>query len=401
LLERTLLPRLIFLTKSETNVSRRTALKYLGAGVAGVVVGGIGGYALGTSSVPTPGAPLQTTATVTAPQNGPMTLAWWGGPELDGLNPVFSEFKKQTGADVQVIVHSGGSANIIPKIAAAWPNVYIDSTGINGNGAYSLADQGFTVPLTASDMPNMSQYADNTHVVYNGKTYGMIFATNSCVIVYRSDKVSQPITSLRDLLRPELKGKVAIGDPSVAAGTYLIAWALEYGGDEKNIDPGFAALKQLGDMGNLSMIWSDEPVALSSLASGEVWAMEYCDYGTGGYVAPNAAQYPWLKIVRNPAAGKSPFWGDAFAITNGPRQDLAKKFWDIFLSQDMQAKFAPVNGEPSTHPGVAVDPKLAPWINGPAELAQYGYRPDLATIVHNWSDWKTRFDKDIRPLVKA
>lgn len=392
------------MAKSEKNISRRNALKYAGAGALAIAAG-IAGYELGTSAPPpaTTGTATATVTapTVTAPATGAMTLAWWAGPELDALNPAFAEYRKQMNEEVAVVIHSGGSANIIPKIAAAWPRVYIDSTGVNGNGVYALADQGFTIPIDASAIPSMGEYDPKSYVTYKGKAYGMYFATNSCVLVYRADKVTEPMTSLADMMRPELKGRVGIGEPTVAAASYLLAWALQNGGSETNIDPAFSILKQLGEMGNIGLIWADEPVALNALASGEVWALQYCDYGTGGYLAPNLNQYPWAKIVKNPAAGKAVFWGDAFTIVNGPRQDKAKKFFDIMLRQDIQAQFAPVNGMPSTHPKVGVDPKLAPWVNTAAELAQYGYVPDLAAVVKDWSAWKARFDKEIRPLVKA
>ena len=331
----------------------------------------------------------------------PLTIAWWGGAELTAMTPAFNAFTQQTGSSVQTVIHQGGSANTIPKIAAAWPNVIIDIIGISPSGALQLAEQGYSIPLTASDIPSLSLYPDNDYVKYQGNVMSCLFASDSSIIVYRTDKISTPITSHHDLLRPELKGHVGIGEPAIASGAYLISWCLDFGGSESNVDPGFTALKQLGEQGNLALIWQEESDALNAMVSGDIWAMQFSDYGTGSLVAPNPSQYPYIKVVKNPAAGKCVFQGDTLAIINGPRKQLAMKFADIFLSSSIQAQFAPVNGEPPTDPQVTLDPSLAPWVNSGAELKQYGYFSDVATVVQNISSWKTRFDQEIRPLLTS
>ena len=373
-------------TSDSTNVSRRRFLKYAGAGAVALAAAGIGGYEVYENYL--------------APKP-PLTLAWWGGPELTAMTPAFNAFQQQTGSTVQTVLHQGGSANTIPKIAAAWPNVIIDIIGISVAGTLMLAQQGFAIPLSSSDISALSLYPNNDFVNYNGNPYSVIFASDSAIVVYRNDKISTPITSLHDLLRPELKGHVGIGEPSIASGAYLLSWCLDYGGNEKNVDPGFDALKQLGEMGNLALIWQEEADALNALASGDIWAMQFSDYGTGSLVAPNPSQFPYMSVVKNPAAGKTLFNGDCLAIIDGPRKQLAETFANIFLSSSIQAQFAPVNGEPPTNPQVQLDPKLAPWVNSGAELAQYGYFPDPSVVVSNMSSWKSRFDQEIRPLLSS
>jgi len=229
----------------------------------------------------------------------------------------------------------------------------------------------------------------------------LIHATDSAIIVYRTDKITEPITSFHDFMRPELKKRVAIGKAGMGGAYQLLAWALDYGGSENNIEPAFTALKQLGQAGNLAMIWEEEPFALNGITSGDIWAMEYSDYGTGGLVAHNAAQYPYLKMVKNPSAGKVVFQGDTLAIINGPRKDLAFKFSDIFLSPEMQSKYATLNGEPPANPMTPLDPVLAPWVNTGQDLKNWGYFADPNVIVQNMSAWSDRFDKEIRPLVST
>ena len=372
--------------KSDTNASRRRFLKYAGAGVVALAAAGIGGYEVYNNYL--------------APKP-PLTIAWWGGSELDALQPAIQQFKQETGSDVNVILHSGGSSNTIPKIAAAWPNVVIDLIGISTSGGLKLAQQGFSIPLSATDVPALSNYPDNLYVKFNGTNASVAFATVSTVIVWRNDKIQDPITSFHDLMRPELKKHVAVGDPTGGAGMYLLSWCLDYGGDENNVDPGFTALQQLGQQGNLAMVWSEEPFALNAMQSGDIWAMEYSDYGTGGLIAKNAAQYSNISILKNPAGGKAVFDADTLAIINGPRKDLAMKFADIFLAPDMQAKFAPVNGEAPANPLTPMDPTLEPWVNSGADLKKYGYFANRQTVAANIDSWAQRFDQQIRPLVSA
>ena len=377
------------MTEEKEKITRRKYLKYGGAGVAVAVVA-VAGYGAYEVLRPKPKPKL--------------TIAWWGGSELDALKPTIEEFKTQTGSEVEIILHGGGgSAGTIPRIAAAWPEVVIDIIGISTHGALKLAGEGYSIPLTAADIPELKDYPEDLYIKYDGETRAVVFATVSVVIVYRNDKVKEPIKSFHDLLRPELKGRVAVGTATGGAGMYFLSWALDFGGDEYNVDSGFDALKRLGEMGNLAMIWSEEPYALTAMEAGDIWAMEFSDYGTGGWIARKAAagEYPYLAVVKNPAAGKSVYDGDTLAIINGPRKELAKQFARIFLRADMQEKFAPVCGEAPSNPMTPVDPVLAPWINSGAELKKYGYFADRAQVVKNIDEWASRFDKEIRPLVKA
>ena len=64
-------------------------------------------------------------------------------------------------------------------------------------------------------------------------------------IIYDKTKITQPITSWKDLWRPDVKGKLSMpGFPGAEGQAILLMAAKIWGGSEQNVDPGFEKIKE-------------------------------------------------------------------------------------------------------------------------------------------------------------
>lgn len=138
--------------KKPEDVSRRSAIQTIGAGVLGLAVGAAAGY-LGKPTVSAPAetvtvtqtqAPLTTTATV-----APTTLAQpWAGttithnsysPLSDGLRPLLAEFQKKTGINVNMTVYSieEGTDKVSLNLVGRTGALDVVTAFINNVGAFA------------------------------------------------------------------------------------------------------------------------------------------------------------------------------------------------------------------------------------------------------------------------
>lgn len=105
---------------------------------------------------------------------------------------------------------------------------------INDN-RFKMIDAGLLLPLKLEDFPNFKQLNPSfrrlSHLVQNGVHYGMPFAWGPYGIIYNSDLIDVPPTSLNVLWEPEYKNKISIGGIG-ENNIYLTALAMGYGQSE-------------------------------------------------------------------------------------------------------------------------------------------------------------------------
>ncbi len=86
------------------------------------------------------------------------------------------------------------------------------------------------------------------------------FAVIAEGILYRTDKVKTPPKSYKDFLDPAYDGHIAFPTITNGYGTdFLVMLARAYGGDEKNIEPGFKALAKLAGNATIFKAASEVP----------------------------------------------------------------------------------------------------------------------------------------------
>ena len=100
---------------------------------------------------------------------------------------------------------------------------------------------------------------------------------------YRKDITPFPIKRMEDLLDPQLKGKVIVRD-ATGVNNKIVMFALAFGGNERNMEPGWAFLKKLAESGNIGRAGKTEVDFINAMTSGEV-SVGFWNIGAWGKVA--------------------------------------------------------------------------------------------------------------------
>ncbi len=94
-------------------------------------------------------------------------------------------------------------------------------------------------------------------------------AVGGIYFAYRKDICPVELKSIDDLFDPRLKGKICWPGPTQSMMLQLVALALHAGGNEKNMEPGWALMKKLAQSGNIGRIAVTDTDFTTSLTSGE------------------------------------------------------------------------------------------------------------------------------------
>lgn len=210
--------------------------------------------------------------------------------------------------------------------------------------------------------------------------YWMCWYTGTISFAVNTALVPNVPRTWADLLKPEYKGQVAISDPrnsGQGAMTVLAANAAN-GGDESNLDPGFAYFEKLGKAGNFT------PVAPSkaNVEKGEAAIAVLWDYNALPMRDDLAAVTPAVPIeVVIPSDGttQAPYCHIINAYAAHP--NAAKLFREYILTDEVQILQAEKYARP-----------LVEGVEIPAELAAKFPPKEAYDAVKPIADWKAAAD---------
>lgn len=235
---------------------------------------------------------------------------WW---------PIVKEFETRTGIWVQVV--EGGTNELLDQLKNEKDAPAADV--MFGGGVESLeAGAQLFSPYRAKEADSiLPQYC-------SADDLWTPFSALPLVLIYNPKLLdAQSLTCWADLLKPELRGKIAFADPAVSGSSYTalvtMLEALEVQPDEGlrafalNLDG-----KQLSSSGEV----------LSAVANGDCWAGVTLEETAGRRIAAGDQ----LSLVY-PADGTSCV-SDGCAIVSGARHaDNARLFVDFTVSRDVQS----------------------------------------------------------------
>ncbi len=201
-----------------------------------------------------------------------------------------------------------------------------------GDRAPDVFDLGLTVALANTDVfaPYQVQtWADIPEELKepSGLYYGDYGGFMS--IGYDAAKVPAP-TSVKDLLKPEYQGKVALnGDPTQAGAAFsgVVMAALGNGGSADDIAPGVEFFKQLKAAGNFLPV---DP-SPATIESGQTPVVIDWDYTNAAQTAKLAGKVDW-KVVVPSGAQVGGYYNQA--INKDAPHPAAARLWQEFLYSD-------------------------------------------------------------------
>ncbi|MEV0677718.1 ABC transporter substrate-binding protein [Actinosynnema sp. NPDC050436] len=148
-------------------------------------------------------------------------------------------------------------------------------------------------------------------------------------IGYDAAKVPAP-TSVKDLLKPEYQGKVALnGDPTQAGAAFsgVVMAALGNGGSADDITPGVEFFKQLKAAGNFLPV---DP-SPATIESGQTPVVLDWDYTNAAQTAKLAGKADW-KVVVPQGAQVGAYYNQA--VNKDAPHPAAARLWQEFLFSD-------------------------------------------------------------------
>lgn len=301
----------------------------------------------------------------------------WGTTWEQGLQVVADKFEKQTGIHVVPVTQSGsadGYARLQSMQDAPKIDVWFSTSSL---AARVTTDKKLFASIPDSALSNASA------LIPGAKTPTWVAAYYYPLsIIYRPSIVKQPITAWADLWKPEFKDSLAIPDVQTYQARMLMVAALTHGGSIDNVDPGFAALKQLRP--NIAMFYGSDSDSRRALAQGEVSVL----VGPPSQAKPLSDAGVDVAVVSPKPA---PVMFDVMTLVNTPHQALALKFIDFVLSSESQSTISTLYNMGPVNRNVKPAPALAAVL--PKEADQVSF--DEGKINEHVAKWNERFSAEV------
>ena len=241
---------------------------------------------------------------------------------LDSLIPVFEE---STGVEVQLI--TAGTGELYQRIQSEASNPQGDVM-FGGGAAQANANMALWAEYVSAGDADMVEAGKNTTGFY---TPYQADGSNLLVNTEAAAAAGVTITSYADLLAPELKGKIAFGDPTASSSAFaqLTNMLKGVGGDYES-DAGWDYVAALVEQLDGITIGSSSQVA-QDVANGEYIVGLTYEPLSFNFVQSGAP----VEIVY-PSEGAAFLPATIQVIKDGPNPDAAKAFIDFVISEEGQ-----------------------------------------------------------------
>lgn len=332
---------------------------------------------------------LPLTSKLSQAQGGtkPIVLGTFGGIFENALNGLAPSLRERAGLELQMSI--GASALILTKVAASPQKSPFDAVMMTAETIRLGAAKGLFRTVTEKEIPNLAKVQPALLAPY--KVDGGYLAApthwKAGGILWRKDLVPFEITSWYDIWRPELRNRVSIQNmPTLGGARMLITAAILHGGSQKDLEPGWKALKALRP--NIREFYAITSNAITSLVAGDTWvSVNTLDLGL-----PLASKNV---VATAPKEGVSVgVEGLAFPTTAND-QDAAFKLAQFMLEDQSQlawSKAAQV--APSTNVAVPADLQKN-LVERPELLLKDSFNIDFLDMGMNLEAWASRWRRDV------
>jgi spermidine/putrescine transport system substrate-binding protein len=191
-------------------------------------------------------------------------------------------------------------------------------------------DDGLVEEIDTSKLTNWDKVPEEFKKIgqIDGKQYFVPWDWGFTSILYRTDKVTEPIDSWAALMDPKYKGHISMWDDgpgAVTVSSYIHSW------DETNItDEQLAQIKdEWIKQRDLNLFyWTGEPELVDAMTKGDVW-VAYAWQGAYALLLSNGVPVAYA----DPKEGRNS-WVGVYGIRKGTENlDLAHKFLDAKLAE--------------------------------------------------------------------
>jgi spermidine/putrescine-binding protein len=273
-------------------------------------------------------------------------LTWEGYADASFIKP----FEEQSGCKVTA-TYVGSNDDFAPKLAAGG-GVY-DLITPSIDTTKTMIDAGFVEPLETDKIPEFNniyeKFRNSEGINKDGVVYGMPYVWGAIAFMYRKDKFDTPPTSIADLWREDLKGKVSLWDDKSAI---YVAARLEGNNDiyhltDEQLEQ--AKKKLIEQKPLVRKYWATAGELVDLYAAGEVWISNTW----AGYQSALIKE-KGIEVVEFIPKENAEGWMDSWMVVKDtPNKDCAYKFLNMQISEQGQCGVAAVNGYSTANPVAA------------------------------------------------
>jgi putative spermidine/putrescine transport system substrate-binding protein len=328
-----------------------------------------------------------------------LTAVEWGGTWLDSSKALLAG---QNDFDVNWVLHAGASSAILPKIKSSLPRVPYDLVHSFPPVTAAMIKEGWLEPLTFDDVPNLRDVPDG-FLTRDGQGHVINCPTSSIGAFwgYRPDVSGMPIRTAQDLLDPRLKGKVLALSPSLQSGRFLLSLALNRGGNERNIGPGFEFAKDLARSGNIGRVAQSDIDVVNSITSGET-AVAFTSLPAWSKITQSQKVEYLVNKPEDDKTFKTFISQEEWTLLKGALNGAAAKhFMNWFISPAVHEKYCALMGILPINRKSKAPASVAFLVHtSEADRKRYEYYPDYPYIVGQLKAWNDRWDAEVMPLMR-
>jgi putative spermidine/putrescine transport system substrate-binding protein len=313
-----------------------------------------------------------------------LVVATFGGVFADDTKTCNIEpFEKATGA--KVVTQLGNSVQHAAAIRAMGGHPTYDVAYMDNSLATQLNNEGLLTPI---DVTKLTSYPDLDKTAFGPGNSYVAFEISATAITYNPKLVNPPPTSWNDLFDPKYKGRIALGDITGTSGSqFLMAVNKMRGGTLENMDPGFAALKELAGSSVTFYTQADQLVSL--FQRGDIVMAPWYPDRTGAQIDKGldlAVAYP-----KEGAVGIKP----VLVIPKGaPDLDLALKYVDQVLSTSGQSCFTAKQYAAPVNMKVSLSDKVKKIV-ATGDNYKNLYFPDPQVVASHLVEWTHRWQREV------
>ncbi|MER9586553.1 extracellular solute-binding protein [Mesorhizobium sp. M0276] len=325
-----------------------------------------------------------------------ITVVEWGGDYFEAMKTVVA---KQSDINVNWILHTGGSAAILPKIKAMWPNPGIDLLTGWDVSWQTVAREGWAEPVTLEKVPNLADVPEKLLVKDGaGNIINIPRTVTGLSWFYREDTTPFEITKIDDLLDPRLKGKICFPIPTLNQNVQMISLALSKGGDEKNMEPAWDFMKELARSGNIGRVANADIDVTNSLSSGET-SISFNANSTYTALNRNFKMRLLNRMDPRTTGFRTFYLQEGWCVLKGGNTKSAFKLVNFLISPDITAEYNRLVGGLPASVKAAIPDEAKPFVFNNEEMNKYAYVPDWSYVSEQSDSWMKRWEQEIQPLL--
>jgi putative spermidine/putrescine transport system substrate-binding protein len=326
-----------------------------------------------------------------------LVVVQWGAGWIEVSKRLVEPYMKNTGDQITWELHAGGAMAIVAKIKPQWPHIPYNVVSCWDPVFRSMDAEGWLDPVTLDEVPNLKDVPE-AFILKNakGEFISVPLSTAGAFWGYRTDLVDKPIENIEQLLEPRFKGKICVPYPVNLTGLLLVTLAIQRGGNERNVEPGWQFLKELASRGNIGRVINNNSEFINAMSAGD---LSVGFFNNGGWSSVRS-EFP-VKILSRLPSNKGFLYNEGFAVLKGDKTAAAKRFANYFLGADENQEYNWKLGSGPTNVKSKVNPDVADFYYTADELPKYGYIADFGYLSSQVNDWAKRWEIEIVPLLRA